>query len=110
MADYLIGVLLSKTPPGAVQEVGYFPASLGNSAIHGAGGAGWKPVDHNAGWIKDITGVEEFSHGGSGGSVNVTKADPVNYGDGASGSRGASGSGANGHSGIVIVRWEYVNQ
>jgi hypothetical protein len=75
----------------------------------GTGGAGWKPSVNEAAWIELVTGTEEFSHGGRGGS---NKGEPegqpgANYGDGGSGSNGNSAAGTAGHSGIVVIRFPY---
>jgi hypothetical protein len=69
----------------------------------GGGGAGWKPADNGAAWIQTIIGVEEFSHGGSGGPT-VGSLDGTNYGDGGSAGNINQKGGA-GHDGIVAIRF-----
>jgi hypothetical protein len=74
------------------------------------GGPGWKPSDNDAAWITEVTGVEEFSRGGRGGSYSATETagsgPGVNYGDGGSGSDVGGTVGAAGHDGIVIIRFK----
>jgi hypothetical protein len=84
----------------------------GNGVVDGtpgAGGAGWTPGDNDAQWIYAVTEVDEFSHGGDGGgridNSNVQGTDGVNFGDGGSGGNNNKPYGANGHSGIVIIRF-----
>jgi hypothetical protein len=78
-----------------------------NANIAGAGGAGWKPSGESA-WIVQVTGTEEFSHGGRGGSYPAAaEGQPgANYGDGGSGRNGKGAAGMAGHDGIVIVRFQ----
>jgi hypothetical protein len=66
-----------------------------------AGGAGWKPSG-NTGWewVQTVTNTAEFARGGSGSSVEAD----ANYGDG--GSARSYSSGNEGHSGIVIIRFQ----
>jgi hypothetical protein len=75
----------------------------------GAGGAGWIPGNNGTQWISDVTGVNEFSHGGNGGGyenyINVQGTDGVNFGDGGSGGNNGKSYGASGQRGIVIIRF-----
>jgi hypothetical protein len=76
----------------------------------GTGGAGWKPSDNGAEWIEQVTGTEEFPHGGRGGSIKSEEPEGqpgVNYGDGGSGSNGNNAAGKAGHSGIVVIRFPH---
>jgi hypothetical protein len=71
-------------------------------SVAGAGGAGWKPLENNAAWVKKVTGTEEFSHGGAGGKNCVTDLTPADdYGDGGEG----SSQDRSGHDGIVVIRF-----
>ena len=75
----------------------------GTSSVAGAGGLGWRPSANDAAWIEDVTGVEEFSHGGIGGKVNVANNPPAaNYGDGGA----ASSADTAGRGGIVVIRFK----
>ncbi|MDR2796024.1 MAG: hypothetical protein LBB47_04855, partial [Spirochaetaceae bacterium] len=79
----------------------------------GKGGDGWVPSSNDARWISDVTGVNEFSHGGDGGGqefkdnkyTNVQGKDGVNFGDGGSAGNNGKENGASGHRGIVIIRF-----
>jgi hypothetical protein len=89
------------------------PSSGNECEIPGDGGPGWRPdSDYDKyKWIYDVTQTAEFSHGGKGGGTEANDASPtngVNYGDGGSGGNNKKQPGANGHSGIVIVRFQRI--
>jgi hypothetical protein len=87
----------------------------GNKAadVAGAGGDPWVPVG-DALWLTEVDAITpvgesyEFSRGGRGGdsSANAGGTAGVSYGDGGSAGKNTQKQGGNGHSGIVVIRFQ----